>query len=599
MLASKYKFRYNINVVTFRSWQKLLYFLSSNGRLGTESGFLLLDVTTTRPPFLVLRGEQFMDKLLKFGLYVRKSTDTEDKQVQSLEDQTRLMSELARQKNLMMVEKFVESKSAKLPGNRPEFERMMSLIENGSINAILCWQFNRLSRNPTDSGRLQQLLQDGKLQMIQTSDKAYTPSDNALLLSVEAGMSNQYIRELAANTKRGMKSKALKGDKPGIPPIGYLNDRLAKTIVPDPELFPKIRTLWDKMLTGTYSVAQLVDVAEKELLILTPRRGKTGGKALAYSTLHTVFKNIFYTGKLSFLGNVYKGNQVPMVTEEEFKRVQEIIDPGHTTRPKNKSQTFLLRNLLKCGECGYGVTAELKTKKLKSNGELREYIYYHCTGKSTRQKCAQRSYCVTEQELVNQIKLKLEKFTIDPDFYRLAIEALAEEEDFIVAKEKSKLLEVERAIHKKTLSISSLRRMRYSGEADDDAWYFAELAQLESTLKKLQDQRSKSEYEARNWRETADEVFTFARYAKEDFDSDDHEKKRSVIFKLGERLSLMDRTITFTPNNLFVPIEKMNDHKVSVSEMVRTAPQQMEDGSNNEFQRFWLRRLDSNQRPKR
>lgn len=567
---------------------KAFLFPSFNGRLGTESGFLLLDVTTTKPPFLVLRGENTMENLLNFGLYVRKSTDTEDKQVQSLEDQTRLMKELAKQKSFKIIEVFEESRSAKLPGNRPEFERMLALIESGTINAVLCWQFNRLSRNPTESGRLQQLLQDGKLQLIQTSDKVYAPSDNALLLSVEAGMSNQYIRELAVNTKRGMKSKALKGDKPGIPPIGYLNDRLAKTIVPDPELFPKIRILWDKMLTGTYSVAQLVEVAEKELLILTPRRGKTGGKALAPSTLHTVFKNIFYTGKLRFLGEIYNGNQIPMVTEEEFTRVQEIIDPGHTTRPKDKNQSFLFRNLLKCGECGYSITAELKTKKLKSTGELREYIYYHCTGKSKKQKCSQKSYCVSEEELVKQIKLKLEKFTIDPDFYRLAIEALAQEENIVVEKERAKNIQTDRAIQKQTLLISNLRRMRYNGEADDDAWYFAELAQLESSLKKLQEQRNKAEYEARNWRETADAVFTFARYAQEDFDSDKTEKKRSVVFKLGERLTLMDRTITFTPNKYFVPIEKMNEQKLLLPEMVRTASQQMEDGSISQTSNFWL-----------
>jgi hypothetical protein len=58
------------------------------------------------------------------------------------------------------------------------------------------------------------------------------------------------------------------------------------------------------------------------------------------------------------------------------------------------------------------------------------------------------------------------------------------------------------------------------------------------------------------WRVVADETFTFARYAKEDFDSDDLEKKRSVVMKLGEKLTILDRTIKFTPNKYFVPLEK-------------------------------------------
>jgi len=84
---------------------------------------------------------------------------------------------------------------------------------------------------------------------------------------------------------------------------------------------------------------------------------------------------------------------------------------------------------------------------------------------------------------------------------------------------------------------------------------------LKSNLDKLKKDRDKAEYRARNWREVADEAFTFARYAKEDFDGDDLEKKRTVVIKLGERLSLLDRTIQFTPNKYFIPIEKMNKNQ--------------------------------------
>ena len=137
----------------------------------------------------------------------------------------------------------------------------MQDIENGKVNAIVTWKLDRLSRNPTDSGRIQQLLQDGKLKHILTSDKSYYPEDNAIVFSVEAGMSNQYIRELAVNTKRGMASKAEKGGKNGVPPIGYLNDVINKTITIDPDRFELVRILWDKMLTGTYSIAELTRYA--------------------------------------------------------------------------------------------------------------------------------------------------------------------------------------------------------------------------------------------------------------------------------------------------------------------------------------------------
>lgn len=140
--------------------------------------------------------------------------------------------------------------------------------------------------------------------------------------------------------------------------------------------------------------------------------------------------------------------------------------------------------------------------------------------------------------------------------------------------------------------------MRYNGDADDDSWYYSEMQTLEDELDALQNKRNSAEYKARNWRAKADEVFTFARYAKEDFDTDDLEKKRSVVVKLGEVITIMDRTINFTPNKFFIPLEKMNESKSLLPNMVRTDSQQREIGSNHNEITSWLRRLDSNQQPR-
>lgn len=538
---------------------------------------------------------------LRYRLYARKSTDTEDRQVQSLDDQVNVMKSIAKREGLRIIgEPLRESKSAKRPFARPVFEELLLEIEDGKIDGIICWKLDRLSRNPSDSGRIQQLLQDGKLKHIFTNEKSYRPEDNAIVFSVEAGMSNQYIRELAANTKRGMQSKAEKGDKPGIPPLGYLNDKAEKIIVIDPDRFTRMRVLWDKMLTGTYSIAQLVTIADKELHLRTHKlKGKKrkGGGPLAYSTLCVIFRNPFYAGKLPFKGELLKGNHMPMVTEEEFERVQQIIDPSHAARPKDKTYNFQLRNLFRCGECGFAITAEQKQKLIKSTGETRSYTYYHCTGRNKAIKCSQPKMHVSEDLLIEQLKEKLTKFTIDPDFYKLAIEALAQQEDEVVEKDQAKTQARDKAISKTEQSIVNLRRMRYNGEADDDSWYFAEMQTLEQNLDDLQKQRNNAEYKARDWRAKADEVFTFARYAKEDFDSDDLEKKRAVVVKLGEMLTILDRTIQFTPNRYFIPLEEMNEQQSLATQMVRTDSGQIKTPAEKQVSLSWLRRLDSNQWP--
>ena len=518
------------------------------------------------------------NKDLRYKLYARKSTDTEDKQVQSLYDQVNVMTNIAKLADARIIdEPYQEAKSAKKPFVRPLFEQLLQDIEDGKIDGIVTWKLDRLSRNPTDSGRIQQLLQDGKLKHILTSDKSYYPEDNAIVFSVEAGMSNQYIRELAVNTKRGMASKAEKGGKNGVPPIGYLNDVIEKTIITDPDRFELVRILWDKMLTGTYSISQLTRYADEELNLTIPKRGKTGGKPMAYSSVCAMFKNPFYYGKIRFNDQLFNGTHTPMITEAEFEKVQQIIDPSHTTRPKDPDTNFMLRNLFKCGECGFAITAERKYKTIKKTGKRKSYIYYHCTGKSKQVKCTQPHSHVEETELVKQIKEKLSKYTIHPDFYKLAIETLAQEEDEVVAKDHAKTLAHTKAIEKAKLSIENLRRMRYQGEADDDSWYFAEMKTLEDKLESLQGKRNDSEYKARNWRAIADETFTFARYAMEEFESDDLEKQRSVVAKLGLNLTIKDRTIEFTPNKYFIPIEKMNEQISQLESMVRTEKTQEEN----------------------
>nr|WP_298657937.1 recombinase family protein [uncultured Flavobacterium sp.] len=72
----------------------------------------------------------------RFFIYARKSTDVEDKQVQSIEGQLDELRSLAKREGLTIVEELVEKQSAKIPG-RPIFNNMISRIERGVVNTSL------------------------------------------------------------------------------------------------------------------------------------------------------------------------------------------------------------------------------------------------------------------------------------------------------------------------------------------------------------------------------------------------------------------------------------------------------------------------------
>ena len=272
---------------------------------------------------------------IKYFIYARKSSESEDRQVQSIDDQVNRLKKFSSDFNLDIKKTYTEAKSAKKPSNRPLFDEMLQRIENGEAGGILCWQINRLSRNPIDSGKLSWLLQRGVLKSIQTIDRQYLPEDNVLIFSVESGVANQYILDLSKNTKRGMLSKLEKGWQTGVAPLGYLNDKENKTIIKDPERFNLVRKMWDLMLTGNYTPPKILDIANKEWGFRTRKFKRIGGNELSRSGIYKIFTSLFYAGTIENSGLQYEGQHERMITLEEYDRVQMLLGRKGKPRPKH------------------------------------------------------------------------------------------------------------------------------------------------------------------------------------------------------------------------------------------------------------------------
>src|SRR3989344_6884040 len=198
----------------------------------------------------------------KYFLYARKSTDVEDKQILSIDAQLVELRLLARQNNLEIATEFVEKKSAKIPG-RAIFNDMMSRIERGEAQGIICWKIDRLARNPVDGGQVQWLLQQGGIKHIQTHDRSHFPNDNVLMMSVELGMENEYIRQLSANTARGLRQKARQGDFPGRAPFGYINNSNIKKIAVHRKNAKLVKKMFELYATGSVRLENLSVVLEQ------------------------------------------------------------------------------------------------------------------------------------------------------------------------------------------------------------------------------------------------------------------------------------------------------------------------------------------------
>jgi len=488
---------------------------------------------------------------IKYFLYARKSSEDEDRQIQSIGSQVTKLKQLAEELNLKIVKTYTESKSAKAPGVRETFEEMVSRIEEGDADGILCWQINRLSRNPIDSGRLSWLLQKGVLKSIQTYDREYLPGDNVLIFSVDAATSNQFVIDLSKNVKRGLETKLQNGWLPNLAPAGYVNDQLEKTIVKDTERFNLIRQMWDLMLTGSYTPPQILKIANEEWGYRTRKFKKVGGKPLSRSGIYRIFTNIFYAGILDHKGKQYEGKHEPMVTLDEFDRVQVLL--GRKGKPRPKEHHFAFTGFIRCSECGCLYTAETKKKFIKKTGKVKEYTYYHCTRKKTTVKCSQRKMLPLDR-LERQIKDELAGLTILPEFKDWAIEVLSENNDREI-EDRTKVYEMQ---HKNLVTtqkeLDNLTKMRYRELIDDDS-FIKERNELQGTIAELKQKLRQTEDRAIKWLDLTEKTFNFATYARAAFINGGLELKKEILMSLGYNPEIKAGKLYLETMEWFVPIK--------------------------------------------
>lgn len=539
------------------------------------------------------------DKNLKYALYMRKSSESDDRQALSLDAQKDALSKIVKQERLNVVVEFQESKSASKPHNRPMFDEMLELVQKNKVNAILCWQVNRLSRNPEEGGKIHQLLLDEKIKIIRTTSGIHKPEDNSIGFTVELGMGTQYTRELSSNVKRGMRKANILGGINGVAPHGYLNTRINNhgSLMLDPERWRLIRKMFEMYLTGNYSVPEIRNAMNNDWGFLSVKRTKTGGKPLALSSVYSMLKNPIYMGCVRDLDDkekLYKGDWQPIISEDEYNRIQHLLYLSGYGPQVNSHNQYELKGVFCCGECGCSITGERKTRQLK-NGEAHIYTYYHCTHK---RQCSQRGV-IREEELFTQIEDLLKQYQIDNRLYEWALSVMND----IAKKELSERLIINSTQDTKIETLekrySKLLDMATNGLIDDET-FKQKAAELNTLIKQTKKVKQELDEKLQNWYEVIGATLKWLNRYDDSSTNSAEVSRRNMIHSLGYNLQIIDKKITLTPYKWLEPIKKFNANSKHVENKVITDP---DKGSNrfilylkstwqgrqelNPYQRFW------------
>ena len=286
-------------------------------------------------------------KELKPVNYNRKSSEDEEKQALSIPAQMEEIERLRKDRGLGAMTILEESKSAKLPNNRKIFGQMITDIISGKFDTILCWKLDRLARNMVEGGLIIDLLQRGIIKFIITPHKIYTPEENALLMAVEFGSANQFVRDLSVNVKRGQRKKASVGIPHGVASLGFLNDKTEekgnRKWMVDKVRLDKIKLLLRIFLTGEWSAGKLHKYAIQELKLNTVKRKRIGGELIQPSRMYEILKDPVYAGFFFLEGNRYELDKTlpRLITEDEHNKIKAILGKRNIPKVQRHDDAFI------------------------------------------------------------------------------------------------------------------------------------------------------------------------------------------------------------------------------------------------------------------
>lgn len=524
-----------------------------------------------------------------YFIYCRKSSEAEDRQVLSIESQTRELEQIAVKLNLPVAEILTESRSAKEPG-RPVFNQMIQRLYRGEAAGIICWKLDRLARNPVDGGSIIWAIKQQGIKVMTPAQSYAREDDNIILMYIEFGMAQKYVDDLSKNVKRGLKTKVENGWYPGVAPLGYLNTTIKTTganiLIKDPERFPLIRRMWNLMLTEHHSPRNIVELANKQWGFRTRPMRTKGSKPLCRSAIYKIFTMPFYYGWFEFpkgSGKFYRGKHQPMITEVEYDRVQILLGRKGNPRPRTHG-IFPFTGLIRCGECKGMVTAEEKHQLICGNCRFKfayrrkkacarcetpiekmskphflHYTYYHC-GRSKNPSCMQKS--VSREQLEKQIDHYLSRIQISERFKDWAIKHLHELHKKEATFRNEVIQTQQKAYQECVRRIDNLITLKTAPHNADnslisDEEYGRQRIGLLKEKAALEEMLQYAGCRVKKCLELSEKSFDFACTVRKRFAKGDCATKKEILTALGSNLVLKDKILSIQALEPFFILESV------------------------------------------
>ena len=282
---------------------------------------------------------------------------------------------------------------------RPALQRLIRDIEAGSIDTVVCYKIDRLSRSLTDFAKLVEVFERNSVTFVSvTQSFCTTTSMGRLTLNILLSFA-QFERELAGERIR---DKFAASRRKGIfmgghPPLGY--DVRDRKLVVNPAEAELVRLIFRRFLdlgSALLLIRELNAQGYRTKSWTTQAGTFREGRLFDKGTLYKILRNRTYLGEAVHKGQSYPGEQERIVDRATWDRVHEVL-VSNAKRRGNEARARTpapLRSLMRCMHCNSAMTPT-HTRRC---GRL--YRYYVCLGASRRghDTCPMPSIAAAEVE---------------------------------------------------------------------------------------------------------------------------------------------------------------------------------------------------------
>lgn len=279
----------------------------------------------------------------------------------SLDEQKVQIQKYASSRNIEIPEDgwFGGVESAFTPG-REEFNEVINTMKKLNYKGIIFHKADRSGRNPSDQGKLYDLMLKGYEFHFVTENISTKEHTGRQTLYFMWAVASGYSENLQIEVKKGIGALLRLGRYPNPAPIGYL-DKGKGIKELDPQLAPLVKKTFELYGSGHYDIAKLY----KEMVArgLTNKRGEK----LNIQTMYKLLRNKFYYGCIEYNAQTYVGSHDKIIDKKLFDDVQFILN--EKSFKHHRKFWYYFQHMINCPKCG---------KPLRCMSAKQRYKYYSC-----------------------------------------------------------------------------------------------------------------------------------------------------------------------------------------------------------------------------